>query len=262
MRFVILTFAISWAFWVPQALLARGIIESVWLSDLLASRWNVAPYGPTIAAVLIVLVNRGPLGLADFLWGGLAQRFSPYLLLPAVFLMPALCWLALYLTPQVGSALAIPVASIPAVAVSMALTSGPLQEEFGWRGFAQPRAQGRMPGVVAAATVGVVWALWHLPLHFATGDEGPQYSAAIAMLVGNIVNMVFLAILIGWLYNATRGSVLAAMLMHASHNIAAFVLFPVFATPEALPFYTLIMALAAVVAVLVGGPGRLGRQRS
>jgi membrane protease YdiL (CAAX protease family) len=44
------------------------------------------------------------------------------------------------------------------------LLGGPLFEEFGWRGFLQPRLQRVLPPWIAAISVGIMWAAWHLPL--------------------------------------------------------------------------------------------------
>ena len=39
-------------------------------------------------------------------------------------------------------------------------------EEIGWRGFALPRLQKRHNALIATLIVGILWALWHLPLVF------------------------------------------------------------------------------------------------
>ena len=47
--------------------------------------------------------------------------------------------------------------------VSMALIGGPLFEEPGWTGFAQPRLQRLYGPFVGGLLLGSLWALWHLP---------------------------------------------------------------------------------------------------
>lgn len=41
---------------------------------------------------------------------------------------------------------------------------GPLDEELGWRGYALPRLLARRNVFWSGLVVGVIWALWHLPL--------------------------------------------------------------------------------------------------
>lgn len=45
-------------------------------------------------------------------------------------------------------------------------TCGPLGEEPGWRGFAQPRLQSKWSPLASAAILGLVVAGWHVPLAF------------------------------------------------------------------------------------------------
>jgi len=261
LAFAGLTFAISWAFWVPQAMLARGVFESAALERFFHSNWNIAPFGPTIAAVLVVLRKRGPAGLVEFLWSGLTARFRIRWLVISLFAMPLLCWLAAYLAPGAVPQLGVSWRAIPAAFGTAFLVSGPLAQEFGWRGLAQPRLQSRLSGLGSAVVIGGTWATWQLPLHFMTAAEGPQYNAAFGALAGEIITLTLLSVLAGWVYNATRGSVLITMLFLTSHNLSAHVLFPVFDDGQVLPFYTLLMALAATGSVLIAGPGPLGRKR-
>jgi len=261
LAFAGLTFAISWVFWIPQAMLARGVFESASADAFFRSHWNIAPFAPTIAAVAVVLRKRGPAGLADFIWSGITARFRIRWLVIALFAMPALCWLAAYLAPGTAPSLGIPWTSLPAAFGAAFLFSGPLAQEFGWRGLAQPRLQSRLSGLGSAVVIGGTWAMWYLPIHFMTDAEGPQYNAAFSALAGDVVTLTLLSVLVGWVYNATRGSILIVMLFVTSHNLSAHVLFPVFDNPQVLPFYTLLMALAATASVLIAGPDRLGRRR-
>jgi uncharacterized protein len=80
-------------------------------------------------------------------------------------------------------------------------------EEPGWRGYALPLLLRRHSALVASAVLGVMWALWHLPL-FLTGLI-PWPDAALVFAL----SFVFTAI-----YLRTAGSVLIAFLLHASIN--------------------------------------------
>ena len=85
--------------------------------------------------------------------------------------------------------------------------SGPLGEEPGWRGFALPRMLERQGALAASLLLGVLWSAWHLPLGL-VGD---------LTLYGSI-NAVLAAVVFTWLWQNTGGSVLLAILMHASHQ--------------------------------------------
>ena len=93
------------------------------------------------------------------------------------------------------------------------LLGGPLFEEFGWRGFLQPRLQELLPPWIAAICVGIMWATWHLPL-FLIGWGGVSFPVFTLILVG-------LTALMTTAFNASGGAVVVAILMHSAFNASS-----------------------------------------
>ncbi len=90
-------------------------------------------------------------------------------------------------------------------------------EEIGWRGFLQPWLQRRHSALTAAVAVSVVWALWHLPLFGIT----PTYRAMPAVgFVGFYLSLLVGALILAWLFIASRGSILVVAVFHAVFDIA------------------------------------------
>jgi len=89
------------------------------------------------------------------------------------------------------------------------------QEEFGWRGFAQPELQERYGGLYAALIVGAFWGLWHL-LQFVPG--GFRADWPLELVIAYFVGIIAFSVLLGWVFNGSKGSVLMAMLMHGTDN--------------------------------------------
>ena len=58
-----------------------------------------------------------------------------------------------------------PISILPLLFISF-LFSGPFPEEFGWRGFALIPLLKRLGFTKASVLLGIIWALWHLPLFF------------------------------------------------------------------------------------------------
>ena len=58
-------------------------------------------------------------------------------------------------------------AALPILLV-LCLTDG-LGEETGWRGFLLPRQLQHLNRLAASCLLGVIWALWHLPLFWTEG---------------------------------------------------------------------------------------------
>lgn len=96
------------------------------------------------------------------------------------------------------------------------LPSSPLLEEFGWRGLMLPMLQGRWNALASSVVLGLVWGLWHLPLMVAYGDPIVLY---LLLIVPHTVLMT-------WVVNSARGSMLLAMLFHAGLSTALTTLYP------------------------------------
>jgi membrane protease YdiL (CAAX protease family) len=138
------------------------------------------------------------------------------------------------------------------------LLGGPLGEEPGWRGFALPRLQRRNGPLLGSVILGVLWALWHLPL-FWTGVWNPPTIPNILMF---IVMITALTIIMTWVFNHANGSLLITMLMHASFNtFANKMVAPMFPAPIFNEFGLLpeLIGFTATALVLIAVTrGRLG----
>lgn len=98
-----------------------------------------------------------------------------------------------------------------------------LGEEPGIRGFSLPRFMASRSAFSASLIVGVLHAIWHLPLVIG-GEESAIF----------LLNPFGAAILFTWIFNHTNGSVLLAMLLHASSDAAGGFFGSLFSGPDAL----------------------------
>jgi membrane protease YdiL (CAAX protease family) len=135
-------------------------------------------------------------------------------------------------------------------------------EEIGWTGFAFPWMARKRTAFRAAVELGLLWALWHLPVIDYLGTATPHgpWLAAYFLAFAGVVSAM--RVLIAWLYVNTR-SLLLAQLMHAASTGALVVLSPasVSAAQEALWYAYYGAALWLIVAGvrLVQGSGLIGR---
>nr|WP_233340923.1 CPBP family intramembrane glutamic endopeptidase [Haloprofundus sp. MHR1] len=97
------------------------------------------------------------------------------------------------------------------------ILSGGLNEEPGWRGFAQARLNERYGAFRASLVIGVVWAGWHLP--YFVVPVTPHSSFPLINQIGWIGGILTLSVILAWAYNNT-GSVLIVMVLHAMANTA------------------------------------------
>jgi uncharacterized protein len=111
-------------------------------------------------------------------------------------------------------------------------------EEPGWRGYALPSMLQRQSPLVASTGLGIVWTLWHVPLFVA--DIIPWQDAPAVFTF----SFVFTA-----MYLRTRGSVLIALLLHATINGAGEFFIGLFEGADRIRMYWLMAAVGALIAV-------------
>ncbi len=226
--FFVIAFAFSWVFWIPNVLLAHGVDVSAGIEAFLSSPFNPAAFGPFVAAFVVTLLGQGWQGVGRWLKQGIDLRFRKIWLLPMLLLLPLLFGGGILFSMLLGATESdLSVISNPPYALVgffvILLTGGPLQEEFGWRGYALPRLQSRYSALTSSLVVGFFWWLWHLPAVFIPGKFMTNDLGLFAALA---IVLMFTSVLFTWIYNHTHGSVLAAMLFHTSMNWAIWVLLP------------------------------------
>jgi membrane protease YdiL (CAAX protease family) len=89
--------------------------------------------------------------------------------------------------------------------------SGGINEEAGWRGFAQRHLQARYSPLLANLILWLFLVVWHVPNDIVQYREGGYLLVRIGLYP-------FITILFGWVFNRTRGSILAPAIFHASMN--------------------------------------------
>lgn len=145
----------------------------------------------------------------------------------------------------------------PLLLLILALSDG-IGEELGWRGVALPGLQRWLGPTVASVLLGGAWAVWHLPLLWTSRVplEGRPFPLLLLALIPT-------SILFTWVYRHIGGSILAAVLLHGTHNLAG----PALPRTEEGLFTPFLMAVllkwALALAVLVADPAfRTGGDRA
>jgi membrane protease YdiL (CAAX protease family) len=210
--FLVAVFFATWIVFVPRALDSRELIHADWAANL-GVGWT---YAPAVTAVLFIAFTRGRAGLADLRRGLLRWRIGWrwYATIVAIPLGIALGTAVIYtltggqFSQALPVAFALPLPLIPVILAIRVLTDG-VGEETAWRGVALPRMLQHTNAVTASLCLGVVWALWHLPLIFTSG--APMAGDSIPLLLGLLPAE---AIVYTWVYQHTNRSILAAALFH------------------------------------------------
>ncbi|MFC5752883.1 CPBP family intramembrane glutamic endopeptidase [Actinomadura rugatobispora] len=223
--FMAIAFALSWASWA----VAIGIGGSSTKPPTLAFHVFGA-FGPLIAA-LVIRIRR-------------ARRGEPVPEHAVRFRPAALGWtpllLALASALVLGAAFVAHAAGGPAPSLEDAkdvmttypggpvaflvniLVAGPLAEEPGWRGTAYPRMRASLNRFQVSLILGVIWAVWHMPLFFIDGTVQNQLGVTSPSGVLFAVSAVPMAMLVCYAYE--RAGVLAAVAVHFATNLTMVLL--------------------------------------
>jgi membrane protease YdiL (CAAX protease family) len=132
----------------------------------------------------------------------------------------------------------------PLGALAYTLLAGPVAEEFGWRGYLQPRLRRFYGRIAVTGILGVAWGLWHVPLFLLDGTG--QHDKGLISLEGLLffLGLFPLTFTILFVSERLRGGVWAAILSHAAWNLTEE-LVPAL-SPTGLWLEFLLMALIAV----------------
>lgn len=246
--FFLIAFAWSWLLHLSRLLDTAGWLDLPYgVSPILG---NLAVIGPAVAAFVLTGLLAGKTGMRELWRRGWEIRFRKIWLLPALLLMPTSGLLTLVLLTALGKPVAWEYALPPAMIVPIGLLiwlGGALPEEYGWRGYALDRLQSRMNPTLASLALGLIWSVWHLPLHYIPG------TTQAAIPIGEFaIQTVVLSVLYTWLHNHTGGSVLVASLFHSAGNLTGALL-PTWTLPIGRWLSLLPLLFMTVIVIWKGG---------
>jgi len=225
LSFFIISFAWMWLLNAPRVMASSGIIT---LPSLVSTILGYsAVFGPGVAAFILTRVQSGKEGAKNLWKRGWTARFPKKWLVPALVLMPVMGILTVLILRLFEQPVAWEYGLPPAMIVPIGLLIwllGALPEEYGWRGYALPRLMEKFNPLTASLILGLIWGLWHLPLHFISSST--QYVIPIWEYV---LQTVLLTVIYTWLYRGTGGSILIAGIFHAMGNLTGAI-FPYWTT--------------------------------
>lgn len=182
-------------------------------------------------------------------WPDIRSWLAPAFLLPLA--IAAGCWAVLRITGHPAPA----IQPSPGHALGLfgLFLIAAFGEELGWSGYATNRLQRRWRALGAAVALGVIWALYHYVALW-EAHRSPSWIAWWTL------QTVALRIVLVWLYNNSRGSVVVASVCHGMVN-TAWQLFPVHGSMMDPLASGLLWALTATTIVAIWGPGTLRGRR-
>jgi membrane protease YdiL (CAAX protease family) len=238
--------------------------------DLPLHGFLASAVGVGVGAFVVTAALSGRDGVVDLARRSVRWRVPVRWYLIALFTVPlGATLLSLAIFGQ--QALASPVGGWPRALAEVAavfllqLVLFQLPEEIGFTGFLQHHWQDRYHPMKLTLYVALLWALWHVPDHFAEEGWGLEalISAPVVFAV-EVVSLFFARALFVWFYNVTASSVLLVAIFHASFdasiNQLADDVVPASNTARFLIFSAVIVIPAAIV--IIATTGELGRAKT
>jgi membrane protease YdiL (CAAX protease family) len=232
--FFVLAFVISWGFLPFEAV-------------------RFLPSGPLLAALIVAPLTQGWAGLRDLGSRMIRWRLRWYWYALAIGLPLAVHLINVVLnvalgTPAPSLAQFSPVYTILVVfAVRLVNPAdGPLGEEPGWRGFAQPRLQAERSRLLATLILAVLVTVWHVPTFILEAGLQPSF------ILGGVLATLAVTFWYAWLFNRTGGSVLMTLIAHATEgSIQVGALWPAGAAGRLILVYAGVWCVVAIGLVVL-----------
>lgn len=212
--------------------------------------------GPSVAGVTTTTLFLGDTGLHD-LWnrfrkGRVGARWYAVALLTAPLVISGTLMALSLMYPVFRPGIL--TTSDPSTHLLLGLVTGivaGLFEELGWTGFAVPRLRLRYGVTVTGLIVGFVWGAWHLlVVWWGSADTSGSLSMAVYLPAMAFSFLVPYRVLMVWVNDRT-GSLLLAMLMHASLTASVRIFDPVPISGWPIVLYNVVLGAALWVVVAV-----------
>lgn len=226
-RFVIITFGLSWICW-GGSIFVLQMEPYAYASSTLVMAGNFMP--SIIGLVFIKAQSKQNVLNLFAIFQSFMVRPTMYLL--AIVTMPLVIWIA-YLFGSFFQVVEFDSILFPIIYPSIwpvlllipffVIMQGPLGEEYGWRKYMLTNLLQRLSALRASLLVGVVWSLWHVPKFFMEGTI--QFELALAhgyilTLLGYTFYTLCLSLIITVLYLQSDQKIIIPLLFHAMANFS------------------------------------------
>lgn len=220
--FVGITYSYSWLVWwgAIGVMKSSASLEGNFYPFLL-----IGSFGPSLAAIAATWALEGGSAVKQLLGKVFVFRFAIKYYLISLFLAPVVMSVVFFVggmrtaEPDVTVLAYITLIISPLNGLfSIIGGAGPIGEELGWRGYLLPRLVKRYSLWQTNIILGVVWALWHLPLiitfpTFRNGIALPLYLLLYPLLA------IVLSSIMAHIWKWTHGSIFMAIWYHSMVNV-------------------------------------------
>jgi membrane protease YdiL (CAAX protease family) len=219
-RFFALAYLLSWAIWLPLYSPYFGITSL----PVLPLHHALGALGPMLAAFILIYKEEKKKGVSRLIHSMFQITKPAFLIiaLTAPFLLLLIAALINYLLTDTFTLVGMwrtrefPSFSFPVYFLYNLLFFG-FGEETGWKGYALPKLQSKLSAFTSGIVFTFFWAIWHIPLFL----YRPGYMAMdFTSIAGWFFSLMTGSLLLTWLFNSSKGSILTCAVFHATIDMA------------------------------------------
>jgi len=205
--FLFYTFSFTWIFW-SIILIGNKFFDSLWYGEpLFWIPMLLGALGPLFGFYSIYKKYHEDFSIKSFLRFVINKNLSKRIVL--IFLLFTI-WR--FLMVWIGFGIKEPIAILYMIINLPLMIVGGGLEEIGWRGYLQPKLEEVFGFITSNITVGIIWAVWHLPLWLVKGSVQSEVPFALYTFMAIILSFSFTT-----LYKYTKNITLC-VLSHAWYN--------------------------------------------
>lgn len=208
--FIILSYLVSWVIWLPLYVPGLEVYQ-------VKFHHGLGGFGPLIAGILVggKTVARKLFSLRGWIYIIIAL-ITPFLLgFVGAYLHSLFSGNTAFHNPDLVTSKEFPAFTFIQLFIYNILFFG-YGEETGWRGFLLPAFQKYLSALWSSLLLTIIWAVWHWPLFlYRPGYVGMD----AAGITGWFFSLLTGSILLTWLFNSTRGGLVACAVFHSTIDI-------------------------------------------
>lgn len=233
----------------------------------LSGLYLLAAASSSIGAIITVGITKGKQGVRELLGTFKNWRSSPILYIISIILPVTIILIATGISFLFGNPFPFPESSkwssLPLMFILLTLQAG-LGEEIGWRGYLTSKLSEKYSILISSLIVGVIWALWHLPMYFIPGVIQYEISQKIGFLPIFLMYSIFViasSIVLSWIFFISNKNLWLPVLLHGSVNTFAWLFayddLELYGGPLMLTFFVIIWIIIAILISVYYRKGRL-----
>jgi membrane protease YdiL (CAAX protease family) len=216
-RFFVITFLWSWlCFGVIIVCCKLGIISGQ--NSVIGFLMTViGAFGPAVGAFISLYTIEGKGSIKRYLKSFLSLNFGLNTWLAIFFILGIASFIAWIIPELFGEERLHPFSTnlllfFPALLFMTFFGGG--QEELGWRGYIMPYLEKRFGLLVGSIILGIVWAVWHIPMWFV-----PESGQINVPFLGFLIMTIGYSFIYSWIIEASGKRLLSGLIVHGTGNV-------------------------------------------